>query len=182
MSTSLLGTDSEQRALRPPEWVAEFLGVSVEWVVDAAEREAIPCVHLGSCVRFDPVAIKAWVRKSAPEDDGHAEMTGSTMHALLGETRAVRQLLEAPRSPVRPESVPLVDAAKLLGCSKRRVEQLLKAGVLRAGPRFGKRAMVTVESIESALRPAARDRCALPRGSRRAPGQGWLRVDRSALR
>jgi excisionase family DNA binding protein len=102
------------------------------------------------------------------------------VHALLGETRAVRQLLEAPRPPVRPESVPLVEAARVLGCSKRRVEQLLKEGSLRAGPRFGKRAMVTVESIEAALQPKRRS--ATRRNAREAAGRQWLPIDRTRLR
>ena len=67
-SLSNLGAASRERALRDVAWAAEFLGVSKSWVYQATASGALPCVRIGAAVRFDPVAIKAWVRgeKSAP--------------------------------------------------------------------------------------------------------------------
>lgn len=42
--------------------VAHFLAVSESWVYQAARSRAIPSVRVGSAVRFDPSAIRAYVR------------------------------------------------------------------------------------------------------------------------
>ncbi len=105
---------------------------------------------------------------------------GAKLDALLKEAQVTRELLERPRPHVRVESVPHVDAAKVLGCSLRRVEQLLKSGVLRPGRKYGKRGMVTLESIELALQPMP----ALRSRSRRA-ARGpirWQPINRALLR
>jgi len=59
---SALGELSRERALRDINWVAEFLGVSRSWVYQATAAGRLPCVRIGAALRFDPVAIKAWVR------------------------------------------------------------------------------------------------------------------------
>ena len=59
---SALGQVSREYALRDSDWVAEFLGVSKSWVYQAAACGALPCIRIGSALRFDPVAIRAWIR------------------------------------------------------------------------------------------------------------------------
>ena len=58
----LLSTDSQARALKDVNWLAEFLGVSKSWVYQATASGVLPCVRIGALVRFDPAVIKAWVR------------------------------------------------------------------------------------------------------------------------
>jgi excisionase family DNA binding protein len=42
--------------------VAGFLGVSRSWVYSAVASGNLPVVRVGSLLRFDPVAMSAWVR------------------------------------------------------------------------------------------------------------------------
>ena len=51
-----------ERALRDVAWVAAFLNVSKSWVYQATASGALPCIRVGAAVRFDPEAIRAWVR------------------------------------------------------------------------------------------------------------------------
>ncbi len=64
--TSVLGEVSREIALRDVAWVAAFLGLSRSWVYQATAAGRLPCVRIGGRVRFDPTAIKAWVRGDAP--------------------------------------------------------------------------------------------------------------------
>ena len=57
---SLLGDASREIALKSAAWVAEFLGCSESWVYKAAERGRLPCVRIGTMLRFDPRAVKAY--------------------------------------------------------------------------------------------------------------------------
>jgi len=41
---------------------ARFLAVSDSWVYQAARTGALPCIHIGKAVRFDPTALRAYVR------------------------------------------------------------------------------------------------------------------------
>ena len=41
---------------------AAFLGTSVSWVYHRAAEGTIPCVRLGHNLRFQPEALRAWVR------------------------------------------------------------------------------------------------------------------------
>ncbi len=45
------------------------------------------------------------------------------------------------------------EAAAHLRCSRRRVFELLADGTLTRGPKYGKRTVVTAESVEAALQP-----------------------------
>lgn len=56
------------------------------------------------------------------------------------------------------------DAAKRLVCSKRTIRTLVREGRLQPAPRFGRQAVVTLESIEALLNPKPR-----PVPERRAP-------------
>lgn len=47
------------------------------------------------------------------------------------------------------------EAAARLHCSRRRVFQLLADGTLVRGPCYGKRTVITLESVEAALAPPA---------------------------
>ena len=105
---------------------------------------------------------------------------GAKLDALLKEAQLTRELLEHPRPHVRVDSLPLAEAAKVLGCSLRRVEQLLKIGLLRPGRKYGKRGMVTLESIELAMRPMQTPRPPLRRAPQRR--NRWRPIDRALLR
>ena len=41
--------------------VAKFLRASTSWVYKAAERDQLPSIRIGAMLRFDPVAIRAWL-------------------------------------------------------------------------------------------------------------------------
>lgn len=41
---------------------AAFLGTSASWVYHRAAEASIPCVRLGHNLRFQPEALRAWVR------------------------------------------------------------------------------------------------------------------------
>jgi excisionase family DNA binding protein len=41
--------------------VAKFLQASSSWVYKAAERNELPCIHIGTLVRFEPAGIRAWL-------------------------------------------------------------------------------------------------------------------------
>jgi excisionase family DNA binding protein len=45
------------------------------------------------------------------------------------------------------------EAASRLRCSRRRVFELLAAGTLARGPKYGRRTVITAESVEAALAP-----------------------------
>ena len=42
--------------------VAQYLKASVSWVYKAAERGELPCVRIGSALRFDAHALRKWVQ------------------------------------------------------------------------------------------------------------------------
>jgi hypothetical protein len=184
-----LGTDSSERALRAPEWAAQFLGVSVEWLVKAADRGELPCIRLEHHVRFDPVELKTWVRqqgstwnRSGTAGNGHAADTPSTtirprsLAPLRRELRALRDDMGMQRQA----AVPVLEAARRLGCSRARVFELLKRGELKRAPSFGKSTMVDVASID-ALRERAENptstRARAPRAKRPSAATYGERID-----
>ena len=59
---SHLGQLSREHALRGVAWVAEFLNVSKSWVYQAAASGTLPSIRVGAALRFDPEAIRAWLR------------------------------------------------------------------------------------------------------------------------
>lgn len=61
--------------------------------------------------------------------------------------------------------------AERLGCSRRRVFQLLADGTLERAPRFGRRVRVFGASVERALAPPP------ARGRRRRAGPDWNLAD-----
>jgi hypothetical protein len=85
--------------------------------------------------------------------------------------------------PAPIATLPTVDeTADLLRCSRRRVFELIAEGTLVRGPRYGRRTVVTLESIEAALAVGtdARGgkRCAVRRRVRTAKS---LKADLDAL-
>lgn len=54
-------------ALWTPAQVAEFLNLSRSWVYQRAEDGTLPCLRIGGALRFEPEAIREWVRKKAAE-------------------------------------------------------------------------------------------------------------------
>ncbi len=43
--------------------VARYLKMSKSWVYHASERGELPHVRIGASLRFDPSAIRAWLRR-----------------------------------------------------------------------------------------------------------------------
>jgi len=54
--------ETNEHALRNVAWVAEFLGVSKSWVYQATANGGLPCIRLGSALRFEKTAIERWIR------------------------------------------------------------------------------------------------------------------------
>ena len=44
--------------------VARYVKGSVSWVYKAAEAGLLPCVRIGSMLRFEPAAVRSFVRDS----------------------------------------------------------------------------------------------------------------------
>lgn len=42
--------------------LAKFLKVSRSWVYQAAAAGNVPCIRIGAALRFEPEAIRAWMR------------------------------------------------------------------------------------------------------------------------
>jgi excisionase family DNA binding protein len=139
-----LSNDSLARSLRPPEWAAEFLRVTVDWVVDAAKRGEIPSLNLGTALRFDPVALKAWVEERSAARRGHRRVRPSGEVSEL--RRVVRRLATAGDSAISAE-----EAARRLGCGRTRVFELLQRGLLKRAKSFGRRTMLLAASVEALL-------------------------------
>ena len=59
-----LSPETKERALRDVAWVAEFLGVSKSWVYQATANGVLPCIRLGSALRFEKATIERWIRES----------------------------------------------------------------------------------------------------------------------
>ena len=44
---------------------AAYLNLSVSWVYKAAERGELPCLRIGSALRFEPESLRVWVKTKA---------------------------------------------------------------------------------------------------------------------
>jgi excisionase family DNA binding protein len=73
------------------------------------------------------------------------------------------------------------EAAARLRCSRRRVFELLAAGTLARGPKYGRRTVITAESVEAALVASELATCPVAEAApkRRAPRS--LKADLEAL-
>ena len=56
--------DSDSEKLWVAKDVANFGQCSMSWVYKAAERGEIPCIRIGSMLRFDPIAVKRFFHAS----------------------------------------------------------------------------------------------------------------------
>ncbi len=52
----------EREALWDARDVARYVKGSVSWVYKAAEAGLLPCLRIGSMLRFEPAAVRAFVR------------------------------------------------------------------------------------------------------------------------
>jgi excisionase family DNA binding protein len=52
----------DEDALLDAGEAAAYLNLSVSWVYKAAERGELPCVRIGSALRFDAQALRKWVQ------------------------------------------------------------------------------------------------------------------------
>jgi excisionase family DNA binding protein len=41
---------------------AQYLSMSPSYVYKAAQRGRIPCIRIGAAIRFEPAALREWVR------------------------------------------------------------------------------------------------------------------------
>lgn len=55
----------DEDALLDAGEAAAYLNLSVSWVYKAAERGELPCVRIGSALRFDAAALREWVQSKA---------------------------------------------------------------------------------------------------------------------
>ena len=62
MSNAKDATDESRDELWDANGVARYLKVSRSWVYQHAESGELPCLHVGSLVRFDPDAVRAYAR------------------------------------------------------------------------------------------------------------------------
>ncbi|MBM7117653.1 helix-turn-helix domain-containing protein [Archangium primigenium] len=46
--------------------VARFLQVSRSWVYQKTAAGELPCLHVGGLLRFEPEAVRAWVKGERP--------------------------------------------------------------------------------------------------------------------
>jgi len=57
---------SAEIALQSRLWdakdVARYVNASVSWVYKVAEAGLLPCLRIGSMLRFDPASVRAFVR------------------------------------------------------------------------------------------------------------------------
>ncbi len=58
-------SSSSDEGLWTASEVARFLSMSPQWVYKHAELGSLPCVRLGSSLRFQPSAIRRYVEKRA---------------------------------------------------------------------------------------------------------------------
>ena len=64
MSADLVEPDEKLWTARD---VASYLQASISYVYKAAERGEIPCLRIGSMLRFEPSAIRAFIgRRTSP--------------------------------------------------------------------------------------------------------------------
>jgi excisionase family DNA binding protein len=49
---------------------ANYLNLSVSWVYKAAEKGELPCLRIGSALRFEPEALRAWVKSKTRAQSG----------------------------------------------------------------------------------------------------------------
>ena len=56
----------EGDSLWTPAEVATYLRVSRSWVYQKAEAGLLPSLRFGGCLRFEPVAIRAYARGKVP--------------------------------------------------------------------------------------------------------------------
>jgi len=118
--------------------------MDVAWVLEAAERGEVPCIRLRTAIRFDPVAIKAWVRARSKQS-GAPKETEST--PTTKELRALRTDLRALAS-TSDVAISADEAARRLGCGRTRVFELLKQRALLRAKSCGRRTMIIAASVE----------------------------------
>ncbi len=180
-ATSVLGPMSREQALRDAAWVAAFLNVDEAWVLEAAKAGTLPCIEVGTAIRFDPDAIRAWGR-AAPRARQAASGDDAPVLSVLEEIREA--LVEREPLGGRPlPAVTLKEAMRRLGCGRVQVFKLLKSGVLVRAQKVGRKTLITAESIDHLLRAPGnppttrRRRNAAPTASR-----SWTPMDPRRLR
>lgn len=142
--TSRLGPMSREQSLRDAGWVAEFLNVDPSWVETAIQSGTLPSIQVGDVVRFDPEAIKAWVRGDRSNLSAPAQQHLSILAALTEQLKSLQATRAAPPGAA---AVTVEQAGSQLGCAKTRIFELLLSGQLRRGKKVGRRTMVRTSSI-----------------------------------
>jgi excisionase family DNA binding protein len=104
-------------------------------------------LQLGSGIRFDPVALKAWVRSRSGISDSPDETSAAQ---LAAELRVVRTQLSA-MAGASDFAIPAEEAARRLGCGRTTVFDLLKRRRLIRTKSPGRRVLITAASVEQLL-------------------------------
>ena len=63
--------ESRREALKVKE-IAELLGVSDKHIYEMVADGALPALHIGRSIRFDPQDVADWLRKKRPADGRHS--------------------------------------------------------------------------------------------------------------
>lgn len=132
------------------------------------------------------------VAKIIPLPNAPANDNTETLGLILAELRTLRsvvevqgqELLELRRGLAVPPSVsmPVEDAARVLGCGKTQVFALLRNGTLKRGKSVGRRTMVTrasVDELQGARRASTPQRPARRTGVRVMSARGVSAAVRS---
>ena len=67
-AASALGSRSREEAMRDVKWVAEYLRVSASWVYQATASGVLPCVRIGTALRFRKRDLDAWLNGGGKVD------------------------------------------------------------------------------------------------------------------
>ena len=130
-------------------------------------------------VLLGPLSVSPPAFRQVPGAPVPDQSLADLVEAVRDVARALSSRTEppAPTPNAKAFGVSYAAAATALGCSKRRVEQLLKKGVLEAAPRFGKSGRITVESLENAQAPKR-----VGKAPAKPSTGSWKQIDRGALR
>jgi excisionase family DNA binding protein len=66
LAFSVLDELEGAKGLLDAKAVAKLLGVTSKTIYNLAEAQRIPCLHVGTAIKFDPQTLAYWVRRQNP--------------------------------------------------------------------------------------------------------------------
>jgi excisionase family DNA binding protein len=171
---------SRERAFRRAEWVAEFLDVPREWVVQAAADGTLPCIRVAGETRFDPDVIKAFGRPAVAAERGATAPTSAStsLREIQFDLRKLKSVTIQPGAV----AITLEQAAARLGCSRSRIFEFLKAGRLKRAARVGRKLLLTLASVDELLAKPNQEPKARPTRQAKPAAATTVRAGIMALR